>query len=278
MDELRRILDKCNPNFICELKTRWESFYGKAQFYGVFKKVLRPPTTQDKVTQSITMMKALPEMFPSPVAPPKKMRNPSEALVYVLEISTEFQRIVTTDLLQSFLDGLDDLVPSLLELYKAGVTSSRRLTLSSILQCLHKEDTNQNRRTAALLGLPHFFSEDTSEIIRMCDVHGETLDIIMKGMRVGLLIGHEGTLHDAFPLEIFSVAVVVEEKIILHGLRDVPTGFAMLMGTIYCLNLEYPRSMKYSFEFMQRVIMKIKPNQCSARIHGLRNRLLRNCV
>nr|XP_023670975.1 uncharacterized protein LOC111845645 isoform X2 [Paramormyrops kingsleyae] len=170
------------------------------------------------------------------------------ALFNERQISTEFQRIVTTDLLQSFLDGLDDLVPSLLELYKAGVTSSRRLTLSSILQCLHKE------------------------------VHGETLDIIMKGMRVGLLIGHEGTLHDAFPLEIFSVAVVVEEKIILHGLRDVPTGFAMLMGTIYCLNLEYPRSMKYLFEFMQRVIMKIKPKQCSARIHGLRNRLLRNCV
>uniref|UniRef100_A0A3B3TD54 Uncharacterized protein n=1 Tax=Paramormyrops kingsleyae TaxID=1676925 RepID=A0A3B3TD54_9TELE len=104
------------------------------------------------------------------------------------------------------------------------------------------------------------------------------LEVQKSGMRVGLLIGHEGTLHDAFPLEIFSVAVVVEEKIILHGLRDVPTGFAMLMGTIYCLNLEYPRSMKYLFEFMQRVIMKIKPKQCSARIHGLRNRLLRNCV
>ena len=97
----------------------------------------------------------------------------------------------------------------------------------------------------------------------------------MKGMRVGLLIGYEGVLHDAFPLEIFNVAVVVEETIVLHSVRDVPTGFAMLMGTIYCLNLEYPRKMRYSFEFLQRVIMKIKPDQCSARIHGLRNKLLR---
>ena len=33
--------------------------------------------------------------------------------------------------------------------------------------------------------------------------------------------------------------------------------------------------MRYSFEFLQRVIMNIKPDQCSARIHGLRNKLLR---
>uniref|UniRef100_A0A3B4ZT95 Uncharacterized protein n=1 Tax=Stegastes partitus TaxID=144197 RepID=A0A3B4ZT95_9TELE len=94
-------------------------------------------------------------------------------------------------------------------------------------------------------------------------------------MHVGLLIGHEGRLLDAFPLEVIRVAVVVGETIILHDLRDVPTGFAMLMGAIYCLNLEYPRNMKYCFEFLQKVIMSIKADQCSARIHGLRNKLLR---
>ncbi|KAK1892996.1 Mediator of RNA polymerase II transcription subunit 21 [Dissostichus eleginoides] len=67
-------------------------------------------------------------------------------------------------------------------------------------------------------------------------------------MQVGLLIGHEGPLLDSFPLEVFNVAVVVEEKIILHDLRDVPAGFAVLMGAIYCLNLEYPRTQKYTAE------------------------------
>ncbi|KAI4888329.1 hypothetical protein NFI96_028573, partial [Prochilodus magdalenae] len=87
MDELRRILDRSNPDFISDLKTHWESFYCKAQFYGVFKKVLRPPTTQDKVTRCIAMMKALPEMFPSPVALPKKLDHASEAMVRVLELT-----------------------------------------------------------------------------------------------------------------------------------------------------------------------------------------------
>ncbi|XP_029959722.1 sterile alpha motif domain-containing protein 3-like [Salarias fasciatus] len=197
------------------------------------------------------------------------------ALFSQRQISAEFSRIVTKDLLESFLDGLDALVPSLLELYKAAAASGRRVTLSSVLNCLQKEDTNQNRRTATLLGLPRYLSEDSSDIIRMCDVHGETLDVIMKGMQLGLLIGHEGPLQDEFPLEVFSVVLVVEEKIILHGISDVSTGFAMLMGAIYCLNLEYPRKMRYSFEFVQRVMMKIQPDQCSARIHGLRNKLLR---
>ncbi|KAI9514160.1 hypothetical protein NQZ68_035624 [Dissostichus eleginoides] len=192
------------------------------------------------------------------------------------QLCAEFSRIVTKDLLKSFLEGLDAMVPSLLEAYKAAVASGRRLALSGVLQCLQKEDTNQNSRTAALLGLPIFIPEDSSNVIRMCDAHGETLDVILKGMQVGLLIGHEGPLLDSFPLEVFNVAVVVEEKIILHDLRDVPTGFAMLMGAIYCLNPEYPRNMKYSFEFFQKVIMTIEPDQCSARIHGLRNKLLRS--
>jgi len=97
----------------------------------------------------------------------------------------------------------------------------------------------------------------------------------MKGMKVGLLIGHVGILHDAFRLEIFGVAVVVEETIVLHDNRDVPTGFALLKGIIYCLNLEHPCAVKYTFKFLQKGIKKIKPDQCSVRILGLRDKLLR---
>ncbi len=90
--------------------------------------------------------------------------------------------------------------------------------------------------------------------------HGETLAAAMEGMQLGLLIGYEGDNQDAFPREVFNVAVVVEETVVLHNFKDVPLhSFAMLLGIIYCVNLEYPRAMKYSFEFLQRVVMKIKP-------------------
>ncbi|XP_029601633.1 uncharacterized protein LOC115185525 isoform X1 [Salmo trutta] len=83
MDELRRILDRGNC-FIPELKTCWGTFYNKAQFYVVFKKVMKPPLL-DKVKHSIAMMKALPDIFPSPVAPPKKLGHASEAMLHILE-------------------------------------------------------------------------------------------------------------------------------------------------------------------------------------------------
>ncbi|KAJ4932022.1 hypothetical protein JOQ06_010456 [Pogonophryne albipinna] len=43
MDELRRILNQGNSHFLMELKTRWGTFCERAQFYGVFKKLMRPP-------------------------------------------------------------------------------------------------------------------------------------------------------------------------------------------------------------------------------------------
>ncbi|KAK7175567.1 hypothetical protein R3I93_002478 [Phoxinus phoxinus] len=190
------------------------------------------------------------------------------------QVRAEFKRVVSTDLLESFLDGLDDLTPRLLEVYEAATKSAKKPALKAILDCLKKDDTNE-RRTAALLGLPHYLREEPSDIIRMCDAHGETLTAAMEGMQLGLLIGYEGENQDAFPREVFNEAVVVEETVVFHNFNDVPSSFAMHLGIIYCVNLEYPRAMKYSFEFLQRVVMKIKPDQASARVRGIRNKLLR---
>ncbi|XP_054868581.1 uncharacterized protein LOC111564621 [Amphiprion ocellaris] len=84
MDELQRILNQGNPHFISELKNRWRTFCEKIQFYGVFKKVMRPPLA-DKVKQAVAMMKALPDIFPSPTVPPKKLGHASEAMLHILE-------------------------------------------------------------------------------------------------------------------------------------------------------------------------------------------------
>ena len=99
--------------------------------------------------------------------------------------------------------------------------------------------------------------------------------MLMTGTVCGLLIGHTGPLEEAFPSDaFFSVALVVEEKAILHNIRDVPTAFALLLAAIYCLNLEYPTCMKRLFEFLQKVLMELDPDSCSAKVRGLKNKLL----
>ncbi len=66
--------------------------------------------------------------------------------------------------------------------------------------------------------------------------------------------------------------VVLEEHIILHDLRDVANAFATLMSLLYCLNIDYPKELKYTFEVMQKVFMGIGSGDCSARVHGLETR------
>ncbi|XP_037833467.1 uncharacterized protein LOC119617371 [Kryptolebias marmoratus] len=172
--------------------------------------------------------------------------------VFSLQIRAEFRRIITPDLLESFLDGLDGLIPRLLEVYKAATKSGKKQSLKDILDCLVKDDTNERRRVAALLGLPHYISgEDPSAVVRMCDAHVDTLDDALKGIQLGLLIACEGGERSAIPHEVFDVAVVVEETIVLHNIKDVAQCFAMLMGVIYCVNLKYPDDMTYSFKFLQ---------------------------
>ncbi|XP_077942988.1 uncharacterized protein LOC120819857 [Gasterosteus aculeatus] len=51
MEELQRILDKNNIHYIDELKGRWDDFCQKVQFFGVWKKLLKPSVGMDKGSQ-----------------------------------------------------------------------------------------------------------------------------------------------------------------------------------------------------------------------------------
>lgn len=47
MDALHRIINPKNAHYIADMKDRWEAFQSKVQFYGVMKKVMKPPRTLD---------------------------------------------------------------------------------------------------------------------------------------------------------------------------------------------------------------------------------------
>ncbi|XP_057184432.1 uncharacterized protein LOC130550915 [Triplophysa rosa] len=84
MDELRRIIEPDNCQYISEVKGRWETLYSKVQFYGVMKKVMKPPRTLNGVGHAIAVFTALPLLFPSGSTAPKKQVPISEALFHVL--------------------------------------------------------------------------------------------------------------------------------------------------------------------------------------------------
>ncbi|XP_019212533.1 uncharacterized protein LOC109201347 isoform X2 [Oreochromis niloticus] len=87
MDELRRIVGGSNCKCIDQMKGRWAEFCSKVQFYGIWKKVLKPPLPLDVrgVEFTVTLFNALPSLFPSPTTPPKRLGSASEALLHILQ-------------------------------------------------------------------------------------------------------------------------------------------------------------------------------------------------
>lgn len=47
LDELQRIIQPNNAHYVSEMRNRWDDFYSKVQFYGVMKKVMKPPKMLD---------------------------------------------------------------------------------------------------------------------------------------------------------------------------------------------------------------------------------------
>ncbi|KAK7127285.1 hypothetical protein R3I94_018472 [Phoxinus phoxinus] len=101
MDELRRIIEPNNCQYISEVRGRWETFYSKVQFYGVMKKVMKPPRTLNGVEHAIAVFTALPLLFPSGSAVPKKVVPISEALFHVLTPSEDPDTFVHRRVLSS---------------------------------------------------------------------------------------------------------------------------------------------------------------------------------
>ncbi|XP_076852804.1 uncharacterized protein LOC143508162 [Brachyhypopomus gauderio] len=90
LDELQRIIQPSNSRYISEMKDIWESFYSKVQFYGVMKKIMKPPKTLDGVEDATAVFRALPLLFPSSTLPPKKL-SICEAFFYVLKTSEDHE-------------------------------------------------------------------------------------------------------------------------------------------------------------------------------------------
>ncbi|XP_063042899.1 uncharacterized protein LOC134437337 [Engraulis encrasicolus] len=198
----------------------------------------------------------------------KDLKTRWPALFTERQIEAEFRRIVSKNLKQSFFDGLDELVPRFLRVYRQRQSVKE---LPAILTSLDDDNSNQQKRAVVLLALPYFLKEDPSNFFKICKPNEENEAV--KGMDVGILILTENEQRP-LPKEVIDVALALEEDVVLRNLKDVPHAFSLLMGLLYGLNIHYPKGLRYMFEIIQKVIMKIGAESCSSRVNGVRNRLM----
>ncbi|MEQ2238113.1 hypothetical protein ILYODFUR_029981 [Ilyodon furcidens] len=185
------------------------------------------------------------------------------ALFFVPQIESEFARLTSVNLKEVFFSGLDQYLDRFLELFKA---KSGLPELTKLTRAL--DNSTHTKRTILLLGLSHFLRDDAlAKTVEATEDEG----VFCKGMKVGLVMVKDGE-------EIVDVSVILKEAVVLTDLKDIPSAVAMLMGLLYCLNIDYPKNQKYTFEVIQKVFMNIGGGQCSSLVHGLRNRLLRKTM
>ncbi|KAL7868610.1 hypothetical protein SRHO_G00099940 [Serrasalmus rhombeus] len=175
------------------------------------------------------------------------------------QIEAEFARLTSTDLWATFVSGLDQYLERFLQMYRA--KSHCIQTLSSLLSLLDDDNSVQKKRAVILRGLPHFLREDPSKLLKTAETT-ESEEQVAKGVNIGILLIQEEE-------DVLDFSVVLEEQIVLNGIRDFPHAVAMLVGLLFALNIDYPKELRYTFEVFQKVLLNVGGEQCSARVQTL---------
>ncbi|KAL7825962.1 hypothetical protein SRHO_G00337000 [Serrasalmus rhombeus] len=70
-----------------------------------------------------------------------------------------------------------------------------------------------------------------------------------------------------------DVGVVIEGIKVMNNISTVINAFIVLFGLIYALDLAYLDSMKYTFEFVQKILMNLDGHKLNVKIQQLKIKL-----
>lgn len=92
----------------------------------------------------------------------------------------------------------------------------------------------------------------------------------MEDMVLGIYInrGEEAEVTDLPE----NVGIIIEGTEVLDDLGDVASGCVVFFSLIYILNLSYPKDLRYTFEFFQKVFMQLDSNKLSNKVQVLKNK------
>ncbi|CDQ80591.1 unnamed protein product [Oncorhynchus mykiss] len=122
---------------------------------------------------------------------------------------------------------------------------------------MNNVSSNQRKRAAVLHGLPYLLREDLTYFLKTYEKTTDSEEV-PRGVKIGILVVVDGAAADDPMLaDNVDVALVIEEQVITHELHNVPNAFATLIGLLYCLNMDYPKCLRYTFEVVQKMLLKI---------------------
>ncbi|KAL1280925.1 hypothetical protein QQF64_015525 [Cirrhinus molitorella] len=125
------------------------------------------------------------------------------------QIAKEFTRLTSMDI-NKFYEGLDSHLHKLLQLFRLKRFEEVQ-DMTSLMESLDKDASNQRKRAAALQGLPWYMKENPSTLMKRCEPTDPGEDFI-KGMVIGILLVVED-VKEPLPVSYNDVAIVIEERL-----------------------------------------------------------------
>lgn len=68
-------------------------------------------------------------------------------------------------------------------------------------------------------------------------------------------------------------AIILEGKVVMDDVPTLPHAVCLLFALIYALNLDYPKTMSNTFEFVQRVMLLLGGKNLKPKLQTLKNQL-----
>lgn len=71
-----------------------------------------------------------------------------------------------------------------------------------------------------------------------------------------VLIEHERAVSSSsLHLSPASLKIIIEGKVVMDNIEDLPKAMRILFGLVYALHLDYPKSMKLTFQFIPSLLL-----------------------
>lgn len=89
------------------------------------------------------------------------------------------------------------------------------------------------------------------------------------------LVGEGSPLDPMDPLfEAETNCVIIEGTRVLDAIESLPEAFCLTFGLLYALHLDYPKKMRNTFEFVQKVMLNLGGESLRPKVQTFKNKLL----
>uniref|UniRef100_A0A8C1ZMZ0 Uncharacterized protein n=1 Tax=Cyprinus carpio TaxID=7962 RepID=A0A8C1ZMZ0_CYPCA len=183
------------------------------------------------------------------------------ALLMESQVFAEFHRINNVNLRNQFYKELDRHTPKLITLFRDKATKTGKIYL--LCTCVITIVMDIFLRALVLRALPVYLRKDAFKFFRTCNVS------VLASLSIPLPIVTDNTI-DAALFSPESICFVVEDEILVSG----PTTLADSFLLLFVLDLQYPKYLKLTFTFIQKVVMCLEDNKpLKGRLLTLKNDL-----